>query len=138
MMIGCCPPWKPESVQVRVLWVMCLCVQVRETETEKKNEKEMRKMCGISRLYMLACQVIHHSLEYTEKSQFILQNSRLGLCCLIVLEMWKLHQVSLSQFTKQNHQVHAHEKKPHVSSFKVNVKSKLAQVTERERKHLDA
>lgn len=30
-------------------------------------------------------------------------------------EMWKLHQLSFLQFTKQSHQVHAHEKKPHVS-----------------------
>lgn len=38
----------------------------------------------------------------------------------------------------KNHQAHAHEQKPHVSSFKVSIKSKRAQVMESERKHLDA
>lgn len=45
-------------------------------------------------------------------------------------EMWKSHQVSLSQFTKLNHKVHAHVKKPHASLLGVSIKSNSAQVME--------
>lgn len=59
-----------------------------------------------------AAHVIHHFFKYAlTKHSLYYKTHASGRVSL----MWKVHQVSLSQFTKQNHRVHAREKKPHMS-----------------------
>ncbi len=74
-----------------------VCVKVRVSHTGNKREKEEDKLCVIFRLRTLTC----HLNTLREKSVYV-QNS--GFFSFIVL----LDQVSFSQFTKQNHQMHTH------------------------------
>lgn len=77
--------------------------------------------------------IIHFMQRNLTKDSLCGKTSTLGY---VSLYYWILNQVSLAQLTQQSQKPHTNEKKLCVSSFKVSVKSKLAQ--EMGSKHLGA
>lgn len=73
--------------------------------------------CLTSHVYTLASQSQHIIALKTlgGKLVYIAKLTPWAMFLYSTLEMWKSRQLSFLQFTKRSHQVHAHEKKPHVS-----------------------
>lgn len=106
-------------------------VRVKENKGKKCERDEKMSVY----MYVFALQAIIHFMQRNlTKDSLCGKTSTLGY--VSSLYYWILNQVSLAQLTQQSQKPHTNEKKLCVSSFKVSVKSKLAQ--EMGSKHLDA
>lgn len=110
-------------------------VRVKENKGEKceRDEKMSVYMYVCAPLVFALQTIIHFMQRNLTKDSLCGKTSTLGY---VSLYYWILNQVSLAQLTQQSQKPHTNEKKLCVSSFKVSVKSKLAQ--EMGSKHLGA